>query len=61
MNGFDRAAEFLLDMAWVNLFEPVSADPSVAPRYRCKGCGAEVTQAQREKHHRQHLQQRNTV
>lgn len=61
MNDFDPAALFLLDMNWVNLFEPTSAAPGAIPRYRCKGCGAEVTQAEREKHHRGHKRARNTV
>lgn len=57
MNGFDPAAEFLLDMNWINLFEPAVALPT-NDRWRCKGCRAIITQGDREKHHQQHIRER---
>lgn len=48
---FDPAADFLLDLAWPNLYEPVHAAIEAGhDRYRCKGCRAVVTPGQREWH-----------
>lgn len=51
-SGFDPAAEFLLAMPWVNLFEP-TGDPFV---FRCKGCGCDtVKMHERATHFNRHV------
>lgn len=51
MTGFDPAAEFLLSMAWQNLFEPTGRDDI----FRCKGCNDdEIRRSDREAHFNRH-------
>ncbi len=52
--SFDPAAEFLLDLAWPNLFEAAKASEREPQTYRCKGCGEQLMRPEREKHHRHH-------
>lgn len=55
----DPAAEFLLDLAWDNLCERVSAAPGGENGdWRCKGCGDIVPAQKRERHHAAHLRYR---
>lgn len=49
--GFYPAAEFLLDMNWINLFEQADRSGSA---WRCKGCGAIVKVNEREPHYNKH-------
>lgn len=52
--SFDPAAMFLLDWEFSNLFEEASADPTIDPPFRCKGCGEIIDRAARKRHHRHH-------
>jgi hypothetical protein len=55
----DPAAEFLLDLAWDNLFERVSSAPAGEyGDWRCKGCQDVVPASKRERHHAAHIRQR---
>jgi len=49
--GFDPAAEFLLSMAWHNLFEATGRPLD----FRCKGCRVEVKLGEREAHFNRHV------
>lgn len=53
LNGFDSAADFLLDMQFPNLFEPASARPDNT-HFRCKGCQEVVSIGGREEHYNKH-------
>lgn len=61
MSSFDPAFDFLLDMRFDNLFEQRSAVPGSEYFQRCKGCGAELTLPEREKHHRKHKHDRDAA
>jgi hypothetical protein len=54
---FDPAAAFLLDLSWDQLFEPASAAVTNTD-YRCKGCREIVKLGRRERHHHQHVRER---
>ena len=49
--GFNPAAEFLLDMNWINLFEQADG---TGIKWRCKGCGAVMRVHEREPHYNKH-------
>lgn len=62
VTGIDPAAEFLLDLAWDNLFERTSAAPGEQyGEYRCKGCGDIVPANKRERHHAAHIRARENA
>ena len=54
MKGFDPAAEFLLDLAWPNLFDPTPYDDML----RCRGCDDLVGRWKAAGHHEDHRRQR---
>jgi len=51
--SFDPACSFLLDMPLDNLYEEIGRQDS--PRYRCKGCGAEMAKRERQQHKARHI------
>ena len=61
MSTWDPAFDFLLDMRFDNLFEQRSARPGSEYEQRCKGCGAELTLPEREKHHAKHKRERDNA
>ncbi len=59
MSTWDEAADFLLDLQPVNLFEGRDATPGRAFLIRCKGCGDKtLTIRDIERHHRAHKKTR---
>lgn len=53
----DPAADFLLDLAWSNLFESAGKPGAFGP-FRCKGCGATLPGTRREGHFKSHKENR---
>ena len=53
--SFLPAAQFLLELAWHNLFEEADAREGNDPQtYRCKGCGEILGRVQRKQHFKHH-------
>jgi hypothetical protein len=54
LGNFNKAALFLLDMGYENLFEPARNTHSDVWLYNCKGCSKTVKRTERKEHHASH-------
>lgn len=61
VHGFDKSALFLLELGFINLFEPWYVNEPDGNWWRCKGCGRMVKRLGRESHHSWHKRELLTL